>query len=252
MSLDATRWAWVAPVENCSQRVILLSLADRAGEDHKAWPSIRRLTIDTVCNRKTIMKHLDRLEEIQLLRDTGETRGNGVKVYQLIGVHGREDAATDTKKGTSTKIGTSTKNGTATSTKIGTATSTKIGTQNLPIESTNESTNIYKAKFSFSNALLELGADQQLVSDFLQVRKNKKAADTETAFKSFITQQQKSGLSLNAVLEMCVVRDWKGFQAAWIQNQATAKKPHQYGQGFEQPTKRFGNYQEEQQFKDVN
>lgn len=31
-----------------------------------------------------------------------------------------------------------------------------------------------------------------------------------------------------------------------------AKKPHQYSQGFEQPTKRFGNYQEEQQFKDVN
>ncbi len=49
--------------------------------------------------------------------------------------------------------------------------------------------------------------------------------------------------------------------AQWItlefeksQKQATtrnhgAKKPHQYG---EQPTKRFGNYQEEQQFKDVN
>jgi hypothetical protein len=103
-------------------------------------------------------------------------------------------------------------------------------------ESTTENKHIYKAKFSFSNALLELGADQQLVSDFLQVRKNKKAADTETAFKSFITQQQKSGLSLNAVLEMCVVRDWKGFQAAWIQNQnqVAAKKPHQYGQGFDQ------------------
>lgn len=246
MSLDATRWAWTAPVENCQQRTILLSLADRAGEDHKAWPSIRRLVVDTVCDRKTIIKHLDRLESLGLIRFTNETRGNGVKVYQLVGVHGREDTATDTKNGTSTKKGTSSNNGTSTSTNNGTATSTKNGTQNLPIESTNESTNINKAKFSFSEGLLNLGADQQLVSDFIKIRKAKKATDTETAFKSFISQQQKSGLSLNDVLEMCVVRDWKGFQAAWVQKTTAPvqqQKPHRFGQSHSAPA---------QQFKDVN
>lgn len=221
MSLDATRWAWTAPVESCPQRATLLSLADRAGEDHKAWPSIKRLEIDTKCDRKTIMKVLERLQEINLIRFTGEVRGNGVKVYQLIGVRGREDDLTGTKKGTSTKIGTSTKNGTSTSTKIGTATSTKIGTQNLPIEPTNESTNIYKEKFNFANALVSQGADQKLISEYMEVRKAKKAVNSETAFKSLISEQQKSGFTLNQVLEHCVVNSWKGFKAEWIKNQNT-------------------------------
>lgn len=215
MSLDATRWAWTAPVESCPQRTILLSLADRAGEDHKAWPSIKRLEVDTKCDRKTIMKVLERLQEINLIRFTEETRGNGVKVYQLVGVRGREDDLT------STKIGTSTKNGTSTSTKIGTATSTKNGTQNLSIESTNESTNIYKGKFNFANALVSQGADQKLISEYMEVRKAKKAVNSETAFKSLISEQQKSGLTLNQVLEHCVVNSWKGFKAEWIKNQST-------------------------------
>ncbi|MEK5758043.1 helix-turn-helix domain-containing protein [Acinetobacter variabilis] len=244
MSLDATRWAWTAPVESCPQRTILLSLADRAGEDHKAWPSIKRLEVDTKCDRKTIMKVLERLQEINLIRFTEETRGNGVKVYQLVGVRGREDDLTSTKKGTSTKIGTSTKNGTSTSTKIGTATSTKIGTQNLPIESTNESTNIYKGKFNFANALVSQGADQKLISEYMEVRKAKKAVNSETAFKSLISEQQKSGLTLNQVLEHCVVNSWKGFMAEWVRNQnqpAQQNKPHRFGQSFAQP-----------QMKDVN
>ncbi|WEI04068.1 helix-turn-helix domain-containing protein [Acinetobacter johnsonii] len=154
MSLDATIWAWRAEVESSTQRLILLSLADRAGEDHKCYPSIMRMVKDTKMNRKTIIKVLDDLEKKALIKYTGKIVGNGVKVYQLLGVVGREDHPTSTKKGTSGKngtssnlgtgsnIGTSTENGTSTSPKNGTETSTEIGTQNLPrklpIESKNK------------------------------------------------------------------------------------------------------------------
>ncbi|WP_436873217.1 helix-turn-helix domain-containing protein [Acinetobacter haemolyticus] len=154
MSLDATIWAWKAEVESSTQRLILLSLADRAGEDHKCYPSIMRMVKDTKMNRKTIIKVLDDLEKKALIKFTGSIVGNGVKVYQLLGVVGREDETTSTKKGTSGKngtstnlgtgsnIGTSTENGTSTSTENGTETSTEIGTQNLPrnlpIESKNK------------------------------------------------------------------------------------------------------------------
>lgn len=154
MSLDATIWAWRAEVESSTQRLILLSLADRAGEDHKCYPSIMRMVKDTKMNRKTIIKVLDDLEQKALIKFTGSIVGNGVKVYQLLGVVGREDETTSTKKGTSGKngtstnlgtgsnIGTSTENGTSTSTENGTETSTEIGTQNLPrnlpIESKNK------------------------------------------------------------------------------------------------------------------
>ena len=154
MSLDATIWAWRAEVDSSTQRLILLSLADRAGEDHKCYPSIMRMVKDTKMNRKTIIKVLDDLEKKALIKYTVKIVGNGVKVYQLLGVVGREDHPTSTKKGTSGKngtssnlgtgsnIGTSTENGTSTSPKNGTETSTEIGTQNLPrnlpIESKNK------------------------------------------------------------------------------------------------------------------
>lgn len=154
MSLDATIWAWRAEVDSSTQRLILLSLADRAGEDHKCYPSIMRMVKDTKMNRKTIIKVLDDLEKKALIKFTGSIVGNGVKVYQLLGVVGREEETTSTKKGTSGKngtssnlgtgsnIGTSTENGTGTSPENGTETSTEIGTQNLPrnlpIESKNK------------------------------------------------------------------------------------------------------------------
>lgn len=157
MSLDATIWAFKAEVKTSSQRLVLLALADRAGESHKCYPSIKRMVKDTVLNRKTVIKVLDELEAISLIRFTGEITGNGVKVYQLIGVMGREENdLTSPKKGTSTnngtssnfgtgsKNGTSTNNGTATSPKNGTETSPNIGTQNLSgnlsIESKNKKT----------------------------------------------------------------------------------------------------------------
>ncbi|WP_436462768.1 helix-turn-helix domain-containing protein [Acinetobacter seifertii] len=154
MSLDATIWAFKAEVKTSSQRLVLLALADRAGESHKCYPSIKRMVKDTVLNRKTVIKVLDELEAISLIKFTGEITGNGVKVYQLIGVMGREENdLTSPKKGTSTnngtssnfgtgsKNGTSTNNGTATSPKNGTETSPNIGTQNLSRNLSDESIN---------------------------------------------------------------------------------------------------------------
>ncbi|MDV7526350.1 helix-turn-helix domain-containing protein [Acinetobacter baumannii] len=154
MSLDATIWAFKAEVKTSSQRLVLLALADRAGESHKCYPSIKRMVKDTVLNRKTVIKVLDELEAISLIRFTGEITGNGVKVYQLIGVMGREENdLTSPKNGTSTnngtssnfgtgsKNGTSTNNGTATSPKNGTETSPNIGTQNLSGNLSEESKN---------------------------------------------------------------------------------------------------------------
>ena len=40
MSLDASIWAWKAEVKSASQRLILLSLADRAGENHECYQAL--------------------------------------------------------------------------------------------------------------------------------------------------------------------------------------------------------------------
>lgn len=86
MSVDATRWAW-SQVLKASEKLVLLALADRAGESNECWPSIDRLVNDTGLERKTVLSVIARLEDKGLLviyRDVG--KGN---FYTLIGVDNR-------------------------------------------------------------------------------------------------------------------------------------------------------------------
>ena len=73
-------------------------------------------------------------------------------------------------------------------------------------------------KFSFAQELKNLGADDQLIKDWLIVRKTKKASNTETAFTGFKKQLEKTSIDLNTILKICIDRDWKGFNASWLQN----------------------------------
>lgn len=100
MSIDASRWAWTAEVQSSTQRLVLLSLADRAGEEHTAWPSIERLAKDTVLDKKTVQKVILELISLGLVCDTGDRTGptKRVRVLKLIGVPGREDYSKDSSK----------------------------------------------------------------------------------------------------------------------------------------------------------
>lgn len=74
-------------------------------------------------------------------------------------------------------------------------------------------------KFNFKQALLDLGVCENVVKDFILVRKNKHATDSETAFKRLQTEIIKSGLSANDCITIAVENDWKGFRVEWIQKQ---------------------------------
>ncbi|WP_151743915.1 helix-turn-helix domain-containing protein [Acinetobacter calcoaceticus] len=103
MSLDATVWAWKTRQKQKAggalkplKKLVLLSLADRAGETHECYPSIARLVEDTEMDRKTVLKIIDELIEDGFIIDTGKREGRTkqVKVYLLIGVKGRETVPT--------------------------------------------------------------------------------------------------------------------------------------------------------------
>lgn len=99
MSLDATVWAWkkqFTQVKGGSspalKKLVLLSMADRADEQHCCYPSTGRLAEDCQINKKTLFKILEELIEEGVIFDTGERKGRTkqVIVYRLIGVQGRE------------------------------------------------------------------------------------------------------------------------------------------------------------------
>ena len=64
MSIDAYRWALKSRVGRSSAKMVLISLADRANENHICFPSIKRLEFDTELNRKTVITSLQYLEKI--------------------------------------------------------------------------------------------------------------------------------------------------------------------------------------------
>ena len=83
MSLDATRWAWQQDLRP-SHKLLLLSLADRAGENHECYPSISRIEGDTGLHRVTIMEAIEHLEQLGLLA-VSRMNGRGNR-YDLIGI----------------------------------------------------------------------------------------------------------------------------------------------------------------------
>ena len=70
-------------------------------------------------------------------------------------------------------------------------------------------------KFNFKMSLLEYGFKKQLVTDWLKVRRTKKATNSETAYNKFISQVEKSTLDKNEILEVCIEKDWKSFNHTW-------------------------------------
>lgn len=75
------------------------------------------------------------------------------------------------------------------------------------------------AKFNFKNEMLIYGFDENLVNDWLLVRKTKKATNSETAFKNFIFEIEKKSCNINEMLKIAVANSWSGFKHEWISNQ---------------------------------
>lgn len=71
-------------------------------------------------------------------------------------------------------------------------------------------------KFNFKTQLISLGVNDSTARDWLEVRKKKKAANTETAFNGLIKQINKSGLTPQKAIEMATERSWAGFKSDWV------------------------------------
>lgn len=78
----------------------------------------------------------------------------------------------------------------------------------------------YKEKdiFNFKKSVLSLGVSENIIDDWLSLRKSKKASNTQTAFNSIKSQIEKSGLSANNCIEIAVIKSWVGFEAKWLNN----------------------------------
>lgn len=86
---------------------------------------------------------------------------------------------------------------------------------------------IKKKRFDFLSELTHLGVSQQTASDFMEVRKQKKATNTQTAFnriKSEINKAMADGVTAEECIAMAVENSWQGFCYDWYQKRTLPTK----------------------------
>lgn len=93
--------------------------------------------------------------------------------------------------------------------------------QLLNNSSTKNNTN-KNSRYDFKKALIEIGVSEQIAKDWMEVRKAKGAANTETSFKSIEREILKSGLPADECIRVAVENSWRGFKAEWVLNQQRA------------------------------
>ena len=77
-------------------------------------------------------------------------------------------------------------------------------------------------KFDFTKALIEAGVNEEVANDWVTVRKQKKAANTRTAFNLLLGQleiiRNKYKVTNNDIIMVCVSRCWMGCRASFFDN----------------------------------
>ncbi len=255
MSTDATQWAWQQSPRKATEKLILLSLADRASDDCTCWPSVERLCKDTLLEKKTVYAGIRSLIKQGLLIDTGRRKGSTgrVKVFMLIGVLLREKR-NQPKNGSileiieknmrynphetggfkSTQKRNDSKNGMIPKTDLNTPengwfkSTQKRVAEPKRLEPNKEPKKINKKSFSGSTAKLLSSMDfsswpeipeHQILTDWVTQRKNLKAGISQTVITRFgneLTLANQAGLTVDHCLTECVVRGWRGFKSEWL------------------------------------
>lgn len=71
-------------------------------------------------------------------------------------------------------------------------------------------------KITAETLVNEYGVSEQVATDWLSMRKSKRAPISGTVIKGLIREAKKANLTLDNVLQICVERNWQGFQASWL------------------------------------
>lgn len=74
-----------------------------------------------------------------------------------------------------------------------------------------------KIDFDFAGALRAAGVADQHVKEWMVIRADKKATNTETAFKGFLREAEAAGFTPDEAVTRCIEETWKGFRACYVQ-----------------------------------
>lgn len=80
-------------------------------------------------------------------------------------------------------------------------------------------------RFDAQAHLESLSVDSAVARDWIALRRNKRAAPTETAISGIAAEATKAGISLDRALRIGCERGWQGFKADWLRDVDTRASP---------------------------
>ena len=191
MSMRLMVQAMNCKVGNPARKLVLLKLADNANDDGICFPSYQYIADKCEMTRRSAISHIEYLIKMGLVskKERKNKDGSISNLYFLHLDQGSENFALGGSEN------------------ISPITSHSLEPVNEPKKTTQKSE---------SEMLLErFGITGQLAKDFIAHRKTKRGAISETQLSCLQKQADKAGISICEVVEICIERNWQGFNASW-------------------------------------
>lgn len=83
------------------------------------------------------------------------------------------------------------------------------------------------AHFDFKKALVGIGVDETIATEWMKVRRTRKAVNSEIAFKAIEKEIKLTGAPPNECIKKAVEKSWRGFEAEWYLNAKPAPKKYE-------------------------
>lgn len=205
MSMRLMVQAMNCEVGNPARKLVLLKLADNANDDGICFPSYQYIADKCEMSKRSAISHIDDLIKMGFVTKKARKNkdGSSANLYLLHLEQGSEKSALG---GENISLG-SEKSTLGGSEKSAPITSHSLEPVNEPKKTTQKSE---------SEILLEqFGITGQLAKDFIAHRKAKKGVINQTQLNRLQKQADKAGISICEAVEICIERNWQGFNASW-------------------------------------
>lgn len=185
-------------VGNPARKLVLLKLADNANDDGICFPSYQYIADKCEMTRRSAINHIEYLIKMGLVSKKERKNKDG-SISNLYFLHLEQGSENISLGSENFALGGSEN--------ISPITSHSLEPVNEPKKTTQKSE---------SEMLLErFGITGQLAKDFIAHRKTKRGAISETQLSRLQKQADKAGISICEAVEICIERNWQGFNASW-------------------------------------
>ena len=205
MSMRLMVQAMNCEVGNPARKLVLLKLADNANDDGICFPSYQYIADKCEMTRRSAISHIEYLIKMGLVSKKERKNKDG-SISNLYFLHLEQGSENFALGGENISLG-SENFALVGSENISPRTSHSLEPVNEPKKTTQKSE---------SEILLEqFGITGQLAKDFIAHRKTKRGAISETQLSRLQKQADKAGISICEAVEICIERNWQGFNASW-------------------------------------